>query len=440
MKHSPEAAPNITIAIPPPVRAIMLSLNKLAPVRVVGGAVRDQLLARLATSTPATPQANVTGEQSMQQLTAQHYDLAIKTTPDELKKHAEQFADWRLVLDGFAHGIIRIITQGIMVEVACLRRDVTTDGRHATVAFGGDWPEDAARRDFTINALYADAAGVVSDPLNIIGDFSPLTLRFIGSAEKRIAEDYLRILRYYRFLATLPDAAFNHDGRKIIMQQRAGLAKISRERVGMELLKILSSRKSPAIITMMQADDIWQVLNISPDMSLIKKITSDILPDSEKNTAQLIDAWPSHRRAAFYALMLEDIENNVTNIQKNFSSFAWPREVNQLLATYRSADKTLDGFAFHYYHGGDAYHLFLLCQLLADKITSAQYRELSTMPQPVFPLAKAGDELLARGFTAKDFSAVMPRLEKKWLASHGALTKDDLLKDVFGETHAKITK
>ena len=405
-----------TITIPPAVRGIMTRLSQLATVRVVGGAVRDQLLAQAGSSPADNNDEKI------------FYDLAIKTTPDKLKTHAEQFADWRLVLDGFSHGIIRIITNGMMVEVACLRRDVTTDGRHATVTFDGDWADDAARRDFTINALYADDNGTISDPLGARQDFSPPRLRFIGSAEKRIQEDYLRILRYYRFLATLPlgqgegnnqeqdDEDDKMATRKIIVANKSGLQKIARERVGMELLKILSSRNATSIITMMQDDGIWQEFNIAPTMVLIKKIS----PAMEKT----IHGWPRHRQVAFYYLLLS---KNSTN------HFAWPRAINNLLATYGAAekkiDKTLDHFEFHYRHRDDAYHLLLLNQLLAGDITPDQHDQLCRARQPVFPLAKAGEELLAQGFTAQDFAATMPRLEKKWLASHGALSKDELLLD-----------
>ncbi|MGI9461782.1 MAG: hypothetical protein ACR2NY_04325 [Alphaproteobacteria bacterium] len=386
------------ISIPKPIGVIMARLNQLAEVRVVGGAVRDQLI-------------------DLQHHSANHYDLAIKTTPNKLKNHAMQFTDWRLVLDGFEHGIIRIISDNMMVEVACLRHDVTTDGRHAIVKFGNDWHADAQRRDFTINAIYADKDGKLFDPLGAMIDFSPLTLRFIGIADNRIKEDYLRILRYYRFLSTLPIKKHYHTDRQTIVKHKAGLKKISHERIGIELLKILSSSQSLFTIRIMAIDGIWQTIGFMPAMSKIKKISPAMV--------NIINHWSSHRRMVFYYFLLRDkiADKNLPHHKKNF---AWSKTINKLISVYQTTNKTLPLFEFHYRTSDDAYHILLMQNWLNGKITKFKWQTLSIATQPKFPLADAGNELKALGFTTNDFIKHLPRLEKKWLASRGKLQKNDL--------------
>ncbi len=392
------------ILIPPLVHGMMTRLNRLAEVRVVGGAVRDQLLGL-----------------AIEETVAYHYDLAIKTTPPLLKKYVEEFDDWRLILDGFDHGIIRIVQQGIMVEVACLRRDVSTDGRHAVVAFGGDWQDDAARRDFTINALYADIAGQIFDPLGIMPDIKTPRLTFIGDSKQRITEDYLRILRYYRFLATIPLLSHDAADRKIIMGQKNGLQKISHERVGMELLKIFLSSKAKDTMRAMAEDGIWQEIGLRLKDTLIQNLSSAMI--------ETINGWPATRRATFYFSLLEIMGEPLMQ-----SNFAWPKEINKLIADHAHADKKwgskFQPFAIHYYGGQEVYQTWLMHQWLKGNINQEQWAVLSQQPQPVFPLAKAGEELKSLGFGRDDFATHIPRLEKKWLDSQGQLSKAALLADI----------
>lgn len=203
--------------------------DALPEARVVGGAVRDHLAGRdvadIDLASPLSPDA------VMARLT----DIGIKTIPT-----------------GIAHGTITAIAQGRPFEITTLRRDITTDGRHAVIAFTDDWQEDASRRDFTINAMSLSRDGVLHDYFNGSTDLAAGIVRFVGAAGTRIAEDYLRILRYFRFFAryskTAPDAA----AITAIEELRDGVLLLSAERVWSELKRILIAPDPVAALQLMQ--------------------------------------------------------------------------------------------------------------------------------------------------------------------------------------------
>lgn len=197
-------------------------------VRVVGGAVRDTLL--------GLPVADL--------------DLATRLSPDTVVARLKA-ADMRAVPTGIAHGTVTAILPSGPVEVTTLRRDVSTDGRHATVAFTDDWREDAARRDFTMNALYADpVTGIVFDYFGGLADLAERRVRFIGDPLRRIAEDHLRILRFFRFLARFGEAP-DAEGLAACTARARDLMALSRERIADELLKLLVAAGAVRIVAMM---------------------------------------------------------------------------------------------------------------------------------------------------------------------------------------------
>jgi poly(A) polymerase len=184
--------------------------------RAVGGAVRDTLL-----GLPVT-----------------EIDLATTATPDKVMALARK-AGLKAVPTGIEHGTVTLIADGVPFEVTTLRRDVETYGRHATVTFTEDWEEDARRRDFTLNALYADREGTVFDPLGGFRDLRAGRVRFIGDAEARIKEDYLRILRFFRFNAYYGKGPLDAEGLAASVRLRAGIEQLSGERVGAEMRRLL---------------------------------------------------------------------------------------------------------------------------------------------------------------------------------------------------------
>lgn len=196
--------------------------------RFVGGSVRDTILG----------------------VAVHDVDLATRLPPDRVMERLKA-ADIRAVPTGIAHGTITAVLESGPVEVTTLRRDVSTDGRHAIVAFTDDWREDAARRDFTINALYANhPSGTIRDYFGGLDDLAAGTVRFIGDPYQRIAEDHLRILRFFRFHARFgdqPDAA----ALSACTARAKDLMALSRERIASELLRLLVAPRAVAVVALM---------------------------------------------------------------------------------------------------------------------------------------------------------------------------------------------
>ena len=206
--------------------------------RIAGGAVRNALLG----------------------LDVSDIDIATTTLPDETERRARA-AGFRTVPTGKEHGTITVLAKDAAYEVTTLRADVETDGRHARVVFGRDWKADAGRRDFTVNALYATVTGEVIDLVGGLADLETATLRFIGEPEKRIREDYLRILRFFRFFAWYGRGRPDADGLRACVRLKDGLSRLSAERVWSELKKLLSAPDpSRALLWMRQTGVLTAVL------------------------------------------------------------------------------------------------------------------------------------------------------------------------------------
>ncbi|WP_210485119.1 CCA tRNA nucleotidyltransferase [Microvirga antarctica] len=206
----------------PKLRRLLAVLNGGGEeTRIVGGAIRNALLGR--------PVSEV--------------DLATTASPLVTDRKARG-AGLKTVPTGIEHGTITVLVEGEPFEVTTLREDVETDGRRAVVHFGRDFAADAHRRDFTINALSLDVAGKIHDYTGGVDDLAARRVRFIGDARTRIREDYLRILRFFRFYAEYGEAEPDAEGLAAAGLERAGLAILSRERVRHEWLKILVARRS----------------------------------------------------------------------------------------------------------------------------------------------------------------------------------------------------
>lgn len=211
--------------------------------RIAGGAVRNTLMGEAVTD----------------------IDIATTNLPDQTIARAAG-AGFKTVPTGIEHGTITVVAGGRPFEVTTLRADVETDGRRAKVVFGRDWRQDAERRDFTINALYAEADGTVVDLVGGLADIENRRLRFIGDPEARIREDFLRILRFFRFFAWYGDGRPDAEGLKACARLKDGLAQLSAERISAEMKKLLSAPDpSRALLWMRQTS-----------------VLTAILPESEK--------------------------------------------------------------------------------------------------------------------------------------------------------------
>lgn len=219
--------------------------------RVVGGAVRNTLM--------GVPVDDV--------------DIATTAQPEVVAARATA-AGLKAVPTGIAHGTVTVVSSGRPFEVTTLRADVETDGRHAVVTFTRDWVGDARRRDFTMNAIYADADGVLHDPVDGIADALAGRVRFIGNPVERIEEDYLRILRFFRFHARYGQSALDEVGLEAAVRLQDGIDRLSRERVGSEMRKLLMAvGVVPALAVM---DETGILAHILPGGGVVARLSRAI--------------------------------------------------------------------------------------------------------------------------------------------------------------------
>lgn len=239
---SQSGLPNLRTAVwlqKPETKAVFSALNQNGHVaRAVGGAVRNTLIG--------------TGV----------HDVDIATTaPPDITMRLALSAGLKAIPTGIDHGTVTVISAHVPFEVTTLRRDVETDGRHARIAFTDDWAADAGRRDFTLNALYCDADGTLHDPLGSgHADLVARRVRFIGDPADRIREDYLRILRFFRFTADYAEGALDVAGLAACRDLADGLQRLSRERVRAELLRLLTAAHAAPVVAAIAADFLPMIL------------------------------------------------------------------------------------------------------------------------------------------------------------------------------------
>jgi poly(A) polymerase len=221
-----------------PLREVMKALTAAGgEVRVAGGAVRNALLG----------------------VAVADVDIATTHLPDDVMRICKA-AGFGVHPTGLAHGTITIVNHGVPFEVTTLRRDVATDGRRAVVSFTTDFAKDAQRRDFTMNAMYCDIDGKLFDFTNGYEDIVKRRVKFVGDASQRIREDYLRILRFFRFQARYGSPRVNVVALDACTRLRAGLKKLSAERVRSELLKILEAPQAVRVLKVMSERGILNVI------------------------------------------------------------------------------------------------------------------------------------------------------------------------------------
>ena len=258
----------------PPLAAIMAALGK-GEAMFVGGCVRDSLL-----GTPPVPGASDTPT-----------DIDIATTlRPEATVAALEAAGIKAIPTGIEHGTITAVAKGFVAEITTLRADIDTDGRRAEVAFTTDWDEDWRRRDFTVNALYLTADRQLFDPAGGLAALDRQAVEFIGEPAARIEEDFLRILRFYRFSARYA-ADLDGAGRAACRDLRDGLDRISRERIGQEMMKILGGPRRAFILEVMAEDGILPMIEGSqPDLAAVRALGDQpAIPAPEVVLAAL---WP----------------------------------------------------------------------------------------------------------------------------------------------------
>lgn len=358
-----------------------LSVNAEPP-RIVGGAVRDGLL--------KLPVADI--------------DLATKLRPDEVKQRLEQ-AGIKAIPTGIEHGTVTAIWHGQSFEITTLRRDISTDGRRATVAFSTDWQEDAARRDFTINALYADCqSGTVYDFFGGIDDLNAGLVRFIGDAPSRIAEDHLRILRFFRFFARFSKGEPDLQAIKACETAAKSLLALSRERIADELMKLLALPTPLASIRLMIEHGIFAAF-----LPEIHPQASDRLMQLLQREQGASQTPKSGRRLS--AILPNDriVVETVTARLKLSNKFRV--EMVERLSDTEPSGASARALAYRF---GLPIAIDRILLHTSDEDWRASLMSLHDWEPPVFPVK--GGELVAQGLKAgPDVANILRKAEQIWI-------------------------
>jgi tRNA nucleotidyltransferase/poly(A) polymerase len=361
--------------------------------RVVGGAVRNALM----------------------DLPPGDTDIATTAVPDEVTRRVTA-AGFKAVPTGVEHGTVTVVAGGTPFEVTTLRVDIETFGRHATVRFGRDWKADAQRRDFTINALSVTADGVVHDYVGGVADLEARRVRFIGDPAMRIAEDYLRILRFFRFHAAYGEGEPDAAGLAACIAGRGGLEQLSRERLRMEVMKLLiAKRVGPALTAMADAGILHAMLGGVPLVAAVKRM-------AEIEAALGLAADPILRLAALNVMIVEDAERLRERLRLTNAEHERLASMGQIW--WRRIMPSGDALARPWLYRLGRQHfidrvLFAWARAGAASSDNA-WRELATLPQrwdiPVFPL-KAVD-FIERGLQkGPALGAALRAAEDAWVAA-----------------------
>jgi poly(A) polymerase len=360
--------------------------------RIVGGAVRNALL----------------------RLPVNEIDIATTALPNEVVRRVEA-AGWKSVPTGIEHGTVTVIIAGKPFEVTTLRRDVETYGRKAKVAFGRDWVTDAERRDFTINALSLSADGKLHDHVGGRADLVARRVRFIGDPEQRIAEDYLRILRFFRFHAWYGEGAPDPAGLHACIRARAGIETLSRERIRTELLKLLVAPHAAPVLALMTETGLLG--NVLGGVALLASFENTVKAEA----ASGCEADAVRRLGALAVWVKEDADRLAQRLRlsnadtERLSALdGWWRV--SLAAGERSAHALL--YRLGPQHFGD--QVLLAWSRSSAGAADRAWRELANLAQtwhvPDFPL-KAAD-FIARGVAAGPaLGAAMRAAEAAWIAA-----------------------
>lgn len=360
--------------------------------RAVGGIVRDTLLDRWRERV--------------------EIDFATELEPEEVMRRAGE-RGVAVYPTGLEHGTITLKLGELTVEVTTLREDVETDGRRAVVRFGTDWTRDAGRRDFTLNALYADADGALFDPLGGIEDCLAGIVRFIGDADQRIAEDRLRVYRFFRFSASHGQEQFDSVGLEAVRRAANNLGNLSAERVGAEMCRILALPKAARTVSTMTDA---RILDFPP--TLVAWLASyerrANRPNLSARLALLVEALGSAGLKERWRLSNDDVATaeRVLAAARLLAEF----RVNEAVYRFPAAL-------------ADAIDVAATLANWTEAGKSAVLQHLESIEVPTFPIT--GKDLIAKGMKpGPALGSELERLETKWIGSNFKLNRAQLLADI----------
>lgn len=361
--------------------------------RVVGGIVRDTLLGIERSSTDL--------------------DMATELLPQEVMDRAQSIG-FAAHPTGIEHGTVTLVARGIACEVTTLRQDVQTFGRHAQVRFGTDWAADAARRDFSMNALYAGLDGELFDPLGGLEDCLAHRVRFIGNADSRIREDRLRVYRYFRFAASHGRQRLDADALAACRRAATTLDKLSAERVGSEMTRLLAL---PAIAITLES------------MVDVGILDTAIMQESSLPVMGRYEQLAAHPDAVGRMALLGLLGASIAELQVRWRLANTLRKSVEAAIDAATLARQADWNRLAYRHPGLKAQAVDLAATLdgwdATAIDAARTR-LSALNPGAFPVS--GADLKAQGFAhGPALGAELERLQTLWIDSDFALDKPALL-------------
>lgn len=374
--------------------------------RFVGGAVRDALMG----------------------IEGADLDLATDLSPDELVEACNE-EGLNTVAIGIKYGTVGVIIDDTLLEVTSLRKDIKTDGRHVEVEFTDNWEADASRRDLTINAVYADEKGNVFDYYNGIEDLEKGVVRFIGSADKRIKEDYLRILRFFRFYSMFGKGNPDKKALKACVENREGLKKLPMERIREELFKLLLTSKAVETIKIMLENNVLSYVmpdcKYADNLDFLKKIFNGRILPSKALLYFFILYQPDESLADNLATRLRFSKKEKQKFVKWATIETSVNELTNPLSLQHLA----------YEHGKD----FCLEKLLLVAAKNKEeipdfwdlYAKIEEVEIPEFPIR--GKDLLDNGVKPEQIGKMLQYYENLWEESDFSLSKDDLLSPKYSK-------
>ena len=343
--------------------------------RIVGGAVRDIALGK----------------------SPKDIDFATDATPDEMIAILDK-ANIRHKPTGLEHGTITAIIDNEPFEITTLRADTETDGRHAKVEFVKSWEEDAKRRDLTYNAMSMDIEGNVYDYFGGMDDLQDKVSKFVGDAEERITEDYLRILRYFRFQGRLSKPTWDGDTLEAITKHAKGLSGISAERIWAEMGKVLSGQNVASVVSMIEKTGVSKVIGLSTNnVNSVKDKSNPVLALAQlDNSVDIAKRW------------------KLSNVETELLNFLIKHK-NNPLDQKKVEDMIADGV--------DKEKISALAELQGK---SDMVDHATTANVPNFPVT--GNDLIQKGMKpGPEMGAILNQLKTQWKQSNFTATKDELL-------------
>lgn len=334
-------------------------------------------------------------------------DISTDATPDQVIEIAQN-AGIRAVPTGIDHGTVTLITDDNPIEVTTFRKDVATDGRRAVVEFSDNIKDDALRRDFTVNALYATASGEVIDPLGGLQDINPRRIRFIQDAQRRIQEDYLRIIRFFRFFALYGDQniGLDPDGLAACASNIDGIAQLSKERLGSEMRKLLSANDPAPTLGAMAASGVLAQVIVGAEHKFVAPLVH------LEQEANLTPKWI--RRLAIMG------GENLTKALRLSKS-----ETKTLKAIRTAMGRNLGENAYRYGADIATDALLIECATLGNPLSENYQEKITKGANAEFPVTAA--DLMSKFESGPELGAELKRLESEWIASGFEVGKTELL-------------